>query len=163
MAPGLKTLAVLATGIVAALVIAAAPANAASGEQGVHITKLIIEPRGPDFNVTVHYSTSFMTKIFSLLFGARVVQPGIVDQLDGFGDVRLASIDTYNQVAKLTVKNQSRPFNGMYLYDGDATFPVAIDLIQVTGDAIDQPLNISNAAEVPAFFYRINASSQSSF
>ena len=152
MALACKTLAIV---VVAALLLLVTPASAASGEPGVHITKMTIEPGGPDFNITVQYSTSFMTKIFSLLFGARVVQPGIVDQVAGLGDVKLASIDTYGQTARLVAKNQSRPLNGMYLYDKGATFPVAVDVLEIAGSAVVEPLVINSTNTVPTFFYRM--------
>jgi hypothetical protein len=149
--PGIKTLAIV---LVAALLLAVAPANAASNEPGVHINRMTIEPNGPDFNVTVHYSTSFMTKIFSLLFGAKVVQPAIVDQLTGFGDVKITGIDTSGQVAKLQAKDQANLSGGYYFYDKGAKFPVKIDQLEIKGKAVERPLTINNAAVVPAFFYR---------
>jgi hypothetical protein len=151
MKSGFKTLAFV---LIAALLLAVAPANAASNEPGVHITRMTIEPDGPDFNVTVHYSTSFMTKIFSLLFGAKVVQPAIVDQLGGFGDVKLASIDTSGQVAKLQAKSQGNLSGGYYFYDRGAKFPATIDLLEIKGKTVDRPVTLNNTASVPTFFYR---------
>jgi len=149
--PGRKTLAIV---LIAALLLMVTPATAASSEPGVHITRMTIEPDGPDFNVTVHYSTSFMTRIFSLLFGARVVQPGIVDQLSGFGDVKLVSIDTSGQTAKLQAKNQARLSGGYYFYYGDVKFPASIDLLEIKGKTVDRPVTANNTATVPAFYYR---------
>ena len=151
MLPGLKTLAIV---LVAALLLLVTPACAASSEPGVHISRLTIEPGGPDFNVTVHYSTSFMTKVFSILFGARVVQPGIVDQLSGFGDVKLVSIDTSGQTAKLLAKNQTHLSGGNYFYSGNAQFPAAIDVLEIKGSNVDKPVTVKNAKAVPNFFYR---------
>jgi hypothetical protein len=151
MMPGRKTLAIV---LIAAMLLAVTPASAASNEPGVHITRMTIEPDGPDFNVTVHYSTSFMTKIFSLLFGAKVVQPAIVDQLAGFGDVKLASIDTSGQTAKLQAKGQGNLSGGYYFYNKGAKFPVAIDLLEIKGKTVDRPVTANNAASVPTFFYR---------
>jgi hypothetical protein len=150
MMPGRKTLAIV---LIAALLLMVTPATAASSEPGVHITRMTIDPDGRDFNVTVHYSTSFMTKIFSLLFGAKVVQPGIVDQLAGFGDVKLVTIDTSGQTAKLLAKNQTQLSGAYYFYNGSAKFPAAIDLIEIRGNAVDRPVTASNAKSVPAFYY----------
>jgi hypothetical protein len=150
MMPGRKTLAIV---LIAALLLMVTPATAASSEPGVHITRMTIDPDGRDFNVTVHYSTSLMTKIFSLLFGAKVVQPGIVDQLSGFGDVKLVSIDTSGQMAKLQAKNQTNQSGDYYFYNGGAKFPAAIDLIEIRGNAVDRPVTARNAKSVPAFYY----------
>ncbi len=152
MMPGRKTLAIVL--IAAQLLLMVTPATAASNEPGVHITRMTIDPDGRDFNVTVHYSTSFMTKIFSLLFGAKVVQPGIVDQLSGFGEVKLVSIDTSGQTAKLQAKNQTNLSGDYYFYNGGAKFPAAIDLIEIKGKNVDRPVTASNAKSVPTFYYR---------
>lgn len=152
--PGHKTLAIA---LVIALLLATVPASAASSEPGVRITRLIIEPDGPDFNLTAHYSTSFIMKIFSILFGARVVQPGIVDQLSGFGDVELVGIDTLGQTAKLQAKNQARLIGSYYLYDRGAEFPVAIDRLEIRGTAFDLPRTINNTTSVPMFYYNVKA------
>jgi hypothetical protein len=95
-----------------------------------------------------------MTRIFSVLFGARVVQPGIVDQLSGFGEVKLLSIDTSGQVAKLQAKNQTQLSGGYYFYDGGAKFPVAIDSLEIKGKSLDRPVTVNNTASIPTFFYR---------
>ncbi|HEY3273021.1 MAG TPA: hypothetical protein VGJ92_04620 [Methanocella sp.] len=150
-----KTLAiVLIAALIAALFLAVAPASAASNEPGVHLTSMTIEPYCENFNVTVHYSTSFMTRIFSVLFGARIVQPGIVDQLSGFGEVKLVSIDTSGQVAKLQAINQTQLSGGYYFYDGNATFPWAIDTLEIKGNNLDRPIMANNTVSVPTFFYR---------
>jgi hypothetical protein len=154
MTPGQKTLAIAFIAILLLLVLAVAPANAASSEPGVHIKRLIIEPDGPDFNLTVQYSTSFMTKIFSLLFGAKVVQPGIVDQLAELGDVKLVSIDTSAQVARLQVKEQGQLSGGYYFYNKGAQFPATIDRLEITGNAFDLPMTINDTAQIPTFFYK---------
>jgi hypothetical protein len=151
MMHALKTLAIV---LIAAMILAIAPANAASNEPGVHLTSMTIEPEGPDFNVTVHYSTSFMTKIFSVLFGAKVVQPGIVDQLSGFGEVKLVSIDISGQVAKLQAKNQTQLSGNYYFYNGSAKFTWPIDVLEIKGNTIDHPITVNNTESVPIFFYR---------
>ncbi len=149
--PGRKTLAIA---LIIALLLLVAPVNAASNEAGVHIKKLTVEPNGPDFNLTAQYSTSFMTKIFSLLFGAKVVQPGIVDQLSALGNVTLVSIDTSAQEAKLQAKDQGVLSGGYYFYNKGAEFPATIDQLEINGNAYDLPMTINNAAQIPTFFYK---------
>lgn len=144
----------LAIGLIAALLIAVVPASAASGDQIAHITNLTIEPGGPNLNLTVHYSTSFMTKLFSLLFGARIVQPSITDQLSPLGDVKMISIDTSGQVARLVAYNESWVSGGMYVYDKGATFPADIDVINIQGSNVVTPVTINNSDTLPTFFYR---------
>lgn len=145
---------VMAIAAVLMLLIATVPANAASADPAVHITKMVIEPHGPDFNITVYYSSSFMTKIFSLLFGAKVIEPAIVDQLSGFADVKMTGIDPSGQVAKLSAKNQTWLANGWYVYNGNARFPVPLDHIEISGKSMDNPIIINNGSEIPTFFYR---------
>jgi hypothetical protein len=150
MMQAIKTLAIV---LIAALFLAVAPASAASTEPGVHLTRMTIEPVGENFNVTVHYTTSFMTKIFSVLFGAKVVQPGIVDQLSGLGEVKVVSIDTSAQVAKLQAKNQTELSGSYYFYDRGAKFPWAIDMLEIKGKTVDRPVTVNNTVSVPTFFY----------
>jgi|AGTN01.1.fsa_nt_gi hypothetical protein len=151
MMPGRKTLAIV---LIATLLLAVTPVNAASNEPGMHIARMTIEPDGPDFNITVHYSTSFVTKIFSILFGAKAIQQGIVDQLSGFGDVELTSIDTIDESAKLKAKDQGRLSGVYYFYDNDTKFETAIDLLEIKGDSVDRTITIKNAESVPTFYYR---------
>ncbi len=151
-----KTLAiVLIATLLLLMTLAIAPASAASGEPGVHITRMTIEPNCTDFNITVQYSTSFMTKFFSVLFGAKVVQPGIVDQLSVMGDVKLTTIDTSAQTAKLLAKNQSRLSGSYYIYDRNAAFPAKIDVLELKGNAYDLPRTINNTGSIPTFFYKM--------
>jgi hypothetical protein len=156
MMPGRKTLAIVLVATLLLLVaLFAAPATAASGEPGVHITKMTVEPNGTDFNLTVQYSTSFMTKFFSMLFGAKVVQPGVVDQLSVLGDVKLVSIDTAGQTAKLQAKNQSKLSGNYYFYDKGPEFPAKIDQLEIRGNAYDLPRTINDTTFIPMFFYKM--------
>ncbi len=147
---------ILAIVAIAVLFLAVAPATAASsGEPGVHITKIIVDPVGPDFNITVNYTTNFMTRIFSLFFGGKVVQPAIVDQVSVLGDVKLVSIDTSAQVAKLVAKDQGVLSSGMYIYDKNAKFQVPVDKLEIKGNAVDRPIIQNNSSSMPTFFYRL--------
>ena len=153
--PVSKTLTIV---LIVALLVAVAPASAATGTPGVHtpgvrITSVTIEPNGPDLNITMHYSTGLTTKIFSLLFGARVVQPAIADQLAAFGDPKLVSIDPYGETAKLVARDQGQLADGVYLYDRGATFPAAVDVLEIRGRSVDRPLIVNDTTTVPAFSY----------
>ncbi|OPY28076.1 MAG: hypothetical protein A4E28_01715 [Methanocella sp. PtaU1.Bin125] len=140
---------------VAVILLAATPATAAApGEPGVHITKMSIEPDGPDFNVTVSYSSSFMTRIFSLLFGARVVEPAIVEQVSVLGNVSLVSIDTSAQTAKLVARDQGHLSGGMFVYDKNSKFLVPVDTLEIKGRTVDRPITQNNTIGIPTFFYR---------
>ncbi len=158
MMPGKPILAMLA--IVVAIAIAAfflvvTPAAAATpAEPGVHITKMTIEPDGSDFNITVNYTTSFMTRIFSIFFGAKVVQPAIVDQVSVLGNVSLVSIDTSAQSAMLVAKDQGQLSGGMYMYDRNAKFQVPVDTLEIKGSTVDRPITQNNTDSIPTFFYR---------
>jgi hypothetical protein len=150
--PGKYILAIIT---IAVLFLAVTPAAAAApAEPGVHITKLIVEPDGPDFNISVNYTTSFMTRIFSLLFGAKVVQPAIVDQVSVLGEVKLVSIDTSAQTAKLVAKDQGQLSGGMYIYNKNATFQVPVDKLEIKGMAVDRPITQNDTDSIPTFFYR---------
>ena len=147
----------LQRGVALALALAlvlVAPVSAASPAPAVKITKLVIEPSGPDFNITVSYSTSFLTKVFSLLFGSRIIEPAITDQLSGFDNLALVSVDPSGQTAKLVAKDQAQLSNGWYVYGGGAKFPARIDQVEVRGKAMDKPLVITGCSELPTFFYR---------
>jgi len=152
MMPGKYILAMVA---IAVTLLAATPATAAApSEPGVHITKMIVEPDGPDFNITVSYSTSFMTRIFSLLFGAGVVQPAIVEQVSVMGNVSLISIDTPAQTAKLVAKDQGQLSSGMYVYDRNAKFQLPVDTLEIKGSTVDRPIALNKTVSIPTFFYR---------
>jgi hypothetical protein len=72
----------------------------------------------------------------------------------GLGEVKLLSIDTSGQTAKLRAKNQTNQSGDYYFYNGGAKFPAAIDLIEIKGRAVDRPVTATNAKTVPAFYYR---------
>ncbi len=111
----------------------AAPAMAASGQNNdIHVTKVVVEPHGPDMGFTVYYESTFFTRLFSIIFGARVLQPSIDELFMNFSNVSIVSIDPSGEVAKVTVSNISRlADDGWYVYDGDEEFPYAIDTIEV--------------------------------
>ncbi|CAJ37038.1 hypothetical protein [Methanocella arvoryzae] len=145
---------VLASVIFLSVLVAAAPAQAASGDAGIHYTKIVVEPEGPDFHVTVYYNTGFMTRVFSLLFGTGSLKAAITAEVAGFGDIELQSLDTSNEVASFIAYNQSSCSDGWYMYDANAKLPVQVDQLEISGKALDRPIIINDATEVPDFFYQ---------
>jgi len=88
----------------------AVPAEAAAASDGdFRVTKMIVDPNGPDMNFTVYYESGFFTRVFSILFGARVLQPDILNVFANFSNVSLMSIDSNAGVAKVAVDNVSKP------------------------------------------------------
>lgn len=136
------------------LLVATAPAQAASGESGIHYARMVVEPDGPDFEVTIYYNAGFMTKVFSMLFGTGSLIAAIEDEISDFGEVDLQSLDTTDCVAKFTISNQSVYAEGWYMYDNNARFAVPVDQLEIRGGTLDRPIIISNATEMPDFFYQ---------
>ncbi len=110
-----------------------APATAASqGDNEVHVTKMIVQPNGPDMHFTIYYDTDFFTKVFSIIFGAKIIEPSIERVFTNFSNVTLVSIDTNNEIAGIVVKNQSTLDNtGWYVYNQTTTFAYNIDVIEI--------------------------------
>jgi hypothetical protein len=116
--------------VLGALAIPAAAAQQGDGE--IHVTKIVVEPRGPDMNFTVYYESNFFTRVFSLIFGGKVIQPTIEHLFANFTNVSLLSIDSNNGIAKVGVKNLSQPADGgWYVYDGDRALTENVDAIEV--------------------------------
>lgn len=110
----------------------AAPAMAATPDSEVQVTKIVVEPSGPDMNFTVYYETSFFTRVLSIIFGAKVLQPSIEHVFDNFTNVSLVSIDSNNGVAKVTANNVSvLNGSGWYVYDRNTTFRSKVGVIEV--------------------------------
>ena len=130
------------------------PVVATSGEAGVHFTRVVVEPTGSDFHVTVHYNASFMTKVFSMLFGTGVLESAVTDEVSGFGNVTMESINTSDGIAKFTMANQSDYSDGWYMYDNNARFPLSVDRLEIRGNTLDRPVIVNDATEVPDFFYQ---------
>ncbi len=110
-----------------------APAMAATPQDNdIHITRIVVEPSGPDLNFTVYYESSLFTRVFSLIFGARVLQPPIEHMFSNFSNVSIVGIDANNNVAKVTVKNIARlSSDGWYAYGGSTAFASKVDVIEV--------------------------------
>lgn len=125
---------VLSAGIILIMLgTLAAPAMAATAQDGdIRVTKMVVEPEGPDLHFSVYYESSFFTRVFSIIFGAKVVQPNIERVFANFSNVSITSIDSNNAVAKVVVRNASTPeSDGWYVYDRDTAFTSKIPLIEV--------------------------------
>lgn len=111
----------------------AVPAMSASAQDNeIHVTKMIVDPNGPDLHFTVYYESSLFTRVFSFIFGAKVLQPNIERVFANFSNVSLVSIDSNNDVAKVVIKNVSAPDkDGWYVYDRDTAFTSNISVIEI--------------------------------
>jgi hypothetical protein len=110
----------------------ATPATASSPQQDeVHFTKAVVEPAGPDMNFTLYFENSFFTRVFSIIFGAKVLQPSIEHMFVNFSNATITSIDSNNGIAKVKVKNMAMLFDdGWYVYNGNATLAATVDVIE---------------------------------
>lgn len=133
-----------------------APATAASqGDNEAHVSKMIVEPSGPDMHFTIYYDSNFFTKVFSIIFGAKVIQPSIERVFVNFSNVTIASIDSNDQNAKVVVKNQSDlGADGWYVYNKSTTFAYNIDTIEIhTSDG--NVITLSNTNTLPVISNRM--------
>jgi len=138
--------------VLGALAIPATAAQQGDGE--IHITKIVVEPRGPDMNFTVYYETNFFTRVFSIIFGAKVLQPTIEHLFANFNNVSLLSIDSNNGIAKVTVKNMSRlSEGGWYVYDGGTALTANVDVIEVHSSD-GRVITANNANKLPVISNR---------
>jgi len=133
-----------------------APAVAATPtENDIHITKIIVEPAGPDMNFTIYFESSFFTRVFSIIFGAKVLQPSIEHMFSNFTNVSIVSIDSNNGDAKVAVKNMSKlSDDGWYIYNGSSTFAAPADVIEVH-DSDGNVVTLNNANSLPAISNRV--------
>jgi hypothetical protein len=133
-----------------------APAGAASSADSgnIHVDKIVVVPNGPNLNFTVYYDSDFFTKVFSFIFGSRVIQPSILHIFDNFTNVTVLSIDSNNGVAQVVAKNQlTLSDNGWYIYGGNATFTTYVDVLEVhSSDGSVLTINNTNALPVISNF-----------
>ncbi len=123
----------------------------------VHITKVVVEPSGPDMNFTLYYESSFFTRVFSVIFGAKVVRPSIEHMFANFSNMSIVSINSNNGVAKVAVKNMARPEgDGWYVYDGDTKFTANVDVIEVH-NSDGKVVTVNNADGLPKISNRLPA------
>lgn len=111
----------------------AVPAEAAAAsDSDFRVTKMIVEPAGPDLNFTIYYESGFFTRVFSILFGAKVLQPDILNVFANFSNVSLVSIDSNTGIAKVAVNNVSvHNGDGWYVYGENTAFTSKIAVIEI--------------------------------
>lgn len=133
-----------------------APAVAAAPPDGeIHVTRMVVEPAGPDMNFTVYFESSFFTRVFSIIFGGKVLQPSIEHLFINFSNVSLLSIDPNNGVAKVTVRDVAKPSgDGVYVYGGNTAFTTAADVIEVQSSD-GKVVMLNNADTLPAITSRV--------
>ena len=136
----------------------AVPAMAATAQDNdIHVTKMVVEPSGPDLHFTVYYEGSFFTRVFSIIFGAKVLQPNILHVFDNFSNVTLVSLDSNNNVAKVNVRNLATlDKDGWYVYSGDRTFTSKIDVIEIH-NADGQVVTVTDTNKLPAISNKMPA------
>ena len=133
----------------------AATSAATAQDNDIHITKLIVEPSGPDLHFTVYYESNFFTRFFSIIFGAKVLQPDIERVFANFSNVSLTSLDSNNDVAKLVVRSVATPDkDGWYIYNGDKTFTTKIDVIEIHNPD-GQVVTLTGTNKLPAISNRL--------
>ena len=136
----------------------AVPAMAATAQDSeIHVTKMVVEPSGPDLHFTVYYEGSFFTRVFSIIFGAKVLQPDILHVFANFSNVTLVSLDSNNDVAKVTVRNVAvQNADGWYVYDGDNKFTSKIGVIEIH-NADGQVVTVTDTDKLPAISNKVPA------
>lgn len=115
---------------------------------------MTIEPEGEDFYITMQYDPSFMTQVFSLLFGSNAVQPTIVDEVADMGNITIVSIDTHSSTVRLVANGQTTMSGGWYTYDSCARLATPVDRLEISGKSVDRPVIVNNASQIPTFFYQ---------
>lgn len=145
---------VIAVVMLIALLVMAAPAQAASTDAGLHYALVVVEPSGSTFNVTVYYNSGFMTKVFCMLFGTGSLKSSIEGEVAGFGDIELQSLNTAEGIATFTAYNQSSYSDGWYMYDDNAQFSEPVDRLEIRSSTMDRPIVVENATGMPDFFYQ---------
>jgi hypothetical protein len=133
-----------------------APAVAATPtENDIHVTKIVVEPAGSDMNFTIYFESSFFTRVFSIIFGAKVLQPSIEHLFINFSNVSLLSIDSNTGVAKVEVRDMSMPSGeGWYVYGGNTAFATTVDVIEVH-NSDGKVVTLNNANTLPAISNRV--------
>jgi hypothetical protein len=137
----------LALGAIAAPAMAATPTDSE-----IHVTKIIVEPGGPDMNFTIYYESSFFTRVFSIIFGAKVLQPSIEHIFSNFSNVSIMSIDSNSGIAKVEVKDMSQlSGDGWYVYNGGMALAARADVIEVH-DSDGSVITLNDADTLPAIY-----------
>ncbi len=138
------------------LEVTVAPAmGAAPQESEIHVTRIIVEPAGPDVNFTVYYESSLIARVFSMIFGAKVMQPSIEHMFVNFTNVSILSIDSNSGVAKVGVRNVSVPSDdGWYVYNSSSALAVTPDVIEVR-NSDGNVVTLNNENTLPVISNRV--------
>lgn len=140
-----------------ALVAPAVAAQPSAQQDEVHFTKIVVEPSGPDMNFTLYFENSFFTRVFSIIFGAKVLQPSIEHMFVNFSNVTITSIDSNSGVAKVEVKNMAKlSDNGWYVYNDSTTLAATVDVVEVH-DSDGKVVTLNNANALSAITNRLTA------
>lgn len=136
------------------LTFAVLPAHAATTEGPLHFTKVVVDTDGPNLNFTVYYEMDFFTKIFSMIFGGKTIQPSVESLFMNFSDSSLVSMNVPSGSAKIVAKNQSRLSEDWYVYDNDTTFAASIPLVDI--NIANETKSYTNINRLPIFCYRVS-------
>lgn len=130
------------------------PAYAASTEGPLHFTKVVVDPAGPDLSFTVYYETDFFTKVFSMIFGSKSIQPSVENVFMNFTDSSLVSMNVPAGSATVVAKNQSRRSDDWYVYDNDTMFSASMPVVDI--NIANETKTYTNITRLPIFCYRVS-------
>lgn len=133
----------------------AAPASADKGENNnIQVTRIVVEPSGQDLNITMYYDMNMFTRVFSLFFGAKTIQPSVEGMFVNFTNVNVTRIDMNDNFAEVHASRQmSLDNDGMYEYTSNAAFPVRVQRLEVRDTSVG-PMIVENADSLPFFTTR---------
>ncbi len=145
-------LAVICMVLLSAIPVYAASASADKGDNNnIQVTRIVVEPKGQDLNFTVYYNVNMFTRVFSMFFGAKTIQPSVENLFDNFTNVNVTGIDMKDNVAEVHASKQlSLDDEGLYEYTGNATFPMRVDKLEVRDTSVG-PMIVENADSLPFF------------
>lgn len=137
--------------MVVSIMPAATAATADTSDRNIQVTRIVVHPDGPDLNFTIYYDTSLFTRVFSIFFGAKTVQPSIENTFVNFTNVTVTRIDLNTNEAEVSATNQTHMNgDGLYVYDRSAAFPERIRRLEVR-DTSEGPMIVENADSLPFF------------
>jgi hypothetical protein len=130
------------------------PVHAASPEGPLHFTKVVVDPDGPDLGFTVYYETDFFTKVYSMIFGSKTIQPSVEYLFSNFSDPSLISMNVPAGTAKVVARNQTQLSDDWYVFNGDTALSASIPCIEVNID--NETKSYNNTNRLPIFCYRVS-------
>lgn len=133
----------------------AAPASTDKGDNNnIQVTRIVVEPKGQDLNITVYYDVNMFTRVFSLFFGAKTIQPSVEGMFANFTNVNVTRIDMNDNFAEVHASRQmSLDSDGMYEYTSNAAFPMRVKKLEVRDTSVG-PMIVENADSLPFFTTR---------